>query len=280
MTQHPNWTKIQIKPGSTKSLIDLFAEPEEFKITTICEEACCPNLPECWGKGTATFMLLGDTCTRGCRYCSVKKGIPEPPDPNEPADLAETIQKMNAKYIVLTMVDRDDLIDAGVGHILDTVNCIKRINPMTKIELLVGDLNGEPELIREVAQSDINVFSHNIETVERLYPKLRPQGSYKRALKVLREAKKTGCKTKTSLIAGMGERTDEVLSFLKDIREIGVDIFTSGQYLRPSQNQAPVIKHRSPKWFEFIEQQAETLGIKAKCGPLVRSSYMAETLYK
>ena len=278
VTQHPSWTTVKIQPGSTQSLISLFSK--STKITTICEEACCPNLPECWGRGTATFMLLGDTCTRGCRYCSVNKGKPEAPDKNEPRDLAETIQQMKAKYIVLTMVDRDDLKDAGVSHILETIHEIKKTNPNTKIELLVGDLNGDPGLIREVAVADIDVFSHNIETVKRLYPKLRPQGRYKTALKVLKTAAYSGIQTKTSLIAGMGETSSEVFELLQDIKNAGVEIFTSGQYLRPSQSQIPVIKHRSPLWFDMVEKKAQSIGMKAKCGPLVRSSYMAETLYK
>ncbi len=278
MSQHPKWTTIKIQPGSTKSLISLFSKSS--KITTICEEACCPNLPECWGRGTATFMLLGDVCTRGCRYCSVTKGKPEPPNPKEPVELAETIYQMKAQYIVLTMVDRDDLHDAGVSHILETVFEIKKQNPETKIELLVGDLNGDPSLIEKIATSNIDVFSHNIETVERLYPKLRPQGKYSRALKVLQIASSFGIQTKTSLIAGMGETTEEVFELLEDIKLSGVGIFTSGQYLRPSQKQTPVIKHRSPEWFSVIEKKAQKMGIKSKCGPLVRSSYMAETLYK
>ena len=281
MTQHPTWTKIKIQPGSTKSLVNLFSQTTKTKkITTICEEACCPNLSECWGRGTATFMLLGDVCTRGCRYCSVNKGKPEKPDENEPRNLAETIKQMQAKYIVLTMVDRDDLKDAGAAHILETVYEIKKTNPTTKIELLVGDLNGDTNLIQEVATAEIDVFSHNIETVERLYPRLRPQGRYQTALKVLNTAASLGIQTKTSLIAGMGETTEEVFSLLHDIKNAGVGIFTSGQYLRPSQNQVPVIKHRSPSWFEMVEKKAQSMGIKSKCGPLVRSSYMAETLYK
>lgn len=275
--RHPTWARVAVRDRATDRLRGLFAGVGG-RVTTVCEEACCPNLADCWGRGTATFMVLGDVCTRGCRYCAVAKGRPEPPDPGEPARLAAAAAELGLRYVVVTMVDRDDLDDAGSAHVAAVARALKALPDPPLVEVLTGDFMGRLAAVDEVLDAGVDVFAHNVETVPRLYPRLRPQGDYARALAVLAHAARRR-PVKSSLVAGMGEEEGEVLGVLDDLAAAGVSLFTCGQYMRPSPRQAPVARHVEPAEFSRLERAARTRGMAAACGPLVRASYRAESLY-
>ena len=270
--------RVRVQAGDTGRLSRLL-EVEGSRLTTVCEEASCPNLPECWRRGTATFMALGDICTRGCRYCTVAKGVPAPPDKGEPRRLAAAVAKMGLAYVVMTMVDRDDLPDGGAAHIAACVRAIKALPNPPLVEALVGDFLGDGQAVETVLASGVDVFAHNLETVPRLYPTLRPRGDYQRALSILAQATAGGVVAKTGLIAGMGESLSEMEGVLDDGAAVGVRLFTCGQYLRPSRRQAPVARHLAVAEFGHLEEAARKRGMAAACGPLVRSSYRAESLF-
>lgn len=270
--------RVAVRPGATRRLERLLAAGGERQ-TTVCEEARCPNLPECWGRGTATFMALGAICTRGCRYCAVAKGVPAPPDPGEPARLAAAAARMGLSFVVMTMVDRDDLADGGAAHIAACVRALKRLPNPPLVEVLVGDFQGDREAVATVLASGLDVFAHNLETVPRLYPALRPKGDYRRALAALSQAAAGGVATKTGLIAGMGETEAEMGEVLDDAAAAGATLFTCGQYLRPSPRQMPVARRLGNADFARLEAAARRRGMAAACGPLVRSSYRAESLF-
>ncbi len=249
---------------------------------TVCEEAMCPNRGECFKKGTATFLLLGNVCTRNCRFCSVTKGKPLPPDSYEPKHIAQFIKEHKIKYAVLTMVNRDDLLDGGATHIKNTVEEIKAQNPDTKVEVLTGDFAGNFKALDIVLESSINVFNHNMETVKRLYPAIRPKADYTLSLKILKYASsKTDIFVKSGFMVGLGETEEEIGELLKDLKKHNTHIVTIGQYLRPSMKNIEVAKYYTPQEFENLREQALKTGFKyVFSSPLVRSSYMAETVFK
>ncbi|MEY4830518.1 MAG: hypothetical protein RLZZ562_2314 [Planctomycetota bacterium] len=278
----PDWLKVKVPAGKTVARLEGLLR--ERNLHTVCEEARCPNMGECWDSGTATFMVLGDTCTRGCRFCAVKthaKG--NPVDHDEPEKVAEACQAMALKYVVLTMVDRDDLDDGGSAHVAATIAAIKRRDSEMLVEALVGDFQGREDQIQGVLAGKPDVFAHNIETVLRLTPRVRDHRcSYLRTLQVLQTAKRLspGLITKSSLMLGHGESDREVEQTMDDLREHGVDVVTFGQYLRPSLLHLPVREHVTPARFAALETRAQKKGfLYVASGPLVRSSYKAAEFY-
>ncbi len=282
MYNKPKWLKVKLEYNDT--FYDVKKILREKKLYTVCEEAKCPNISECWSHGTATIMVLGDTCTRGCKFCAVKTGNPKGwIDPLEPLHVVETIRHLNLRYVVLTMVDRDDLLDGGAFHIYRVIKEIRRNFPDIKIEALVGDFKGNKNSIETIANSSIDVFAHNVETVERLTPIVRdPRASYKQSLFVLEYAKKVNPNilTKSSIMVGLGETEEEVIQTMKHLRSVGVDIITIGQYLQPTKRHLAVVEYVPPYKFKWYRDRALELGfIEAFCGPLVRSSYRAEKVF-
>jgi lipoic acid synthetase len=249
-----------------------------FKLNTVCQEAQCPNIGECWGHGTATFMLMGDVCTRNCRFCAVSHGRMVELDPDEPRRVAEAAHKMGLSHIVVTSVNRDDLPDGGAAHFAATVQSLKELNPSCTIEVLTPDFQGNEEAVAIVARSPIEIYNHNTETVPRLYKKVRPGAKYERSLRVLEKAKevRADLKTKTGLMLGLGETYEELLAVFGDLRAVHCDILTLGQYLRPSKEQLPVERYVHPDEFAALRAEALNLGFRhVEAGPLVRSSYHA-----
>ena len=237
----------------------------------------CPNQAECWSRRTATFMILGDICTRGCRFCATRTGRPLAPDAGEPARVAESVALMKLRYVVVTSVTRDDLPDGGASHWAATVEAIRSQNPDAVIELLIPDLDARPELLDAVAASKPDIIGHNIETVERLTPVVRSRAKYRTSLEALRHLSEEGVVTKSGLMVGLGENDDEVLQTLRDLREAGVRIVTLGQYLRPTLEHYPVAAYITPEKFEWYRLRALEMGFSyCASAPLVRSSYMAE----
>ncbi len=250
---------------------------------TVCEEARCPNLGECFTRGTATFLLLGDRCTRRCAYCSVSTTRPLPPDPGEPQRVAEAARQLDLRYVVLTSVDRDDLGDGGAAHFAETVRAVRGSLPEAKVEVLTPDFKGDEDALRAVLEAAPDVFNHNIETVPRLFPRLRAQGRYRRSLDVLAAAKAIRPRqtTKSGLMVGLGETDEEVLAVLADLRAAGVDVVTIGQYLRPTRAHEPVHRYVPPKEFGELEERARALGFPTVySGVFVRSSFNAEEVYR
>ena len=250
----------------------------EEKLTTVCEEARCPNLGECFSRGTATFMLLGDRCTRRCGYCSVATARPLPPDAGEPERVAEAAARLRLRYVVLTAVARDDLQDGGAAHFAATVRAIRARLEHARVEVLTPDFKGEVAALEAVLAAAPDVFNHNLEMARHLFAQLRPQGDYERSLRLLAAAKRLrpGQVTKSGLMVGLGETDDEVLGVLADLREAGVDILTLGQYLRPTRAHAPVARYVSPQAFREYEQAARALGFPTVySGVFVRSSFNA-----
>ena len=274
----PEWLKV--RPPAGESFTHIKSLLRGHGLHTVCEEAHCPNLGECWGGGTATIMLLGDTCTRGCRFCAVTSGNPRGVvDPFEPGKVAETVANLGLTYVVLTSVDRDDLPDGGAAHFAQTVRAIKARDPEILVETLVPDFQGDPSAIRTALGGGQEVFDHNVETVRRLQGSVRdPRANYEQSLFVLRHAKEVrpDVHTKSSIMLGLGETEGEVLETLRDLRAAGVDIVTLGQYLRPSAWHLPVVEYVPPEAFEAYRRQAMAMGFRyAAAGPLVRSSYRA-----
>ena len=275
----PEWLKVRAPGG--ENYLKLKEMMKERRLATVCEEARCPNIGECWGGGTATIMVMGDTCTRGCRFCNVKTAkFPGALDPEEPENVARSLKDMNINYVVLTTVDRDDLPDQGAVHFANIIRAVKKANAQLRIETLAGDFQGNPLLLKTLLDSQgIDVFAHNVETVERLTPGVRDKrAGYRQSLKVLADAKRLnpGIVTKTSIMLGLGETPDEVYQVMKDCLAAGVDIFTLGQYLQPSSWHLPVIEYVTPTQFKDYERVGMQLGFKyVASGPLVRSSYRA-----
>lgn len=279
------------KPAWIRSVIP--SDPKFFKVkrlvqgnqlATVCEEAKCPNIGECWAAGTATFMIMGDTCTRACRFCNVKTGNPQGwLDHDEPRKVAESCQRMKLKYVVITMVDRDDLPDLGASHIEKVVTAIKAINPHIRIELLAGDMSGQADFIARLAQLPLDVLAHNLETVARLTPRVRDRrATYSQSLEFLKRSKSIspGVYTKSSLMLGLGETIEEIRQTMIDLRTADVDFLTLGQYMRPTKKHLSVKEWLSPEIFAELKAVALELGFKAcASGPLVRSSYRAEEFF-
>ena len=251
---------------------------------TVCEESLCPNIGDCWGRGTATFMILGDTCTRGCRFCYVKRGVPKPPDPTEPLRVAEAVRRLGLRYVTITSVTRDDLPDGGAHHYHATVRAVKERVPGVLVEVLTPDFNGDPRLVAHVVEAGVDVYAHNIETVERLTPVVRdPRAGYEKSLRVLEAAKEAdSCLvTKSSILLGLGEEEREVVEAMRDLRSVGVDILVLSQYLRPSSRQLPVARYYRPSDFRRLEEKAYQLGFSyVLAHPLARTSYRAWEAYK
>lgn len=274
----PSW--LRAKSGHWERVHGMRVLLAGSRLHTVCEEARCPNQGECWTRGTATFMLLGETCTRSCGFCAVATGRPAPPDPDEPRHVAEASCRLGLKFVVVTSVARDDLKDGGAGHFAATVRAIRERNPEARIEVLVPDFKGDPDSIRLVVESRPTVFNHNLETVERLTRRVRIQARYSRSLDVLRIAKAQGQPvTKTGIMLGLGETEEEVLALLRDARGTGCDILTIGQYLQPTKQHLPVVEYVHPDRFKAYEAAAYALGFTSVfSGPLVRSSYHAEAV--
>ncbi len=280
--RRPEWMKVRA-PSADSRYFDVKKLIHGQSLHTICEEARCPNIAECWGRGTATFQILGDTCTRACRYCYVHSGRPEhPPDPLEPLRLAHAAAQMNLKHVVVTSVDRDDIADKGAGHYAATIRALRQRVPEASVEVLTPDFLGyEEEALRIVLAERPEVFNHNIETVRRLHRRMRgAKASYGKALWLLAHAKELAdypVLTKSGIIVGLGETNDEVVETLRDLRAHGVDVVTIGQYLQPSAKHAPIDRWVHPDEFRWFREQGEALGFGSVfAGPLVRSSYRAD----
>jgi lipoic acid synthetase len=278
----PEWLKVRAPGG--ENYLKIKADLAKFNLHTVCEEARCPNIGECWSGGTATFMLLGDTCTRGCKFCSVKTGNPKGEvDAFEPEKIAHTVSSMNLSYIVLTSVDRDDLPDQGVSHFVRTVELTKTMRPEMLMEVLTPDWRGDDVCIETMARSGADVLAHNVETIERLQREVRdPRCSYSQSMHVLQNYLKKGTEsgrkvvTKTSIMMGLGESDEEVLKCMQDLVSIGVRVLTLGQYLQPTHRKLDVKEYVSPERFSALAKEGEAMGFAyVAAGPLVRSSYRA-----
>ncbi|MBM4267157.1 MAG: lipoyl synthase [Deltaproteobacteria bacterium] len=274
--RHPEWIRARMPSGEgyrrTRAIV------AESGIATVCEEARCPNLGECWAHGTATFMLMGDTCTRNCGFCAVSHGRPKPLDPLEPERLATAVERLGLAHVVITSVDRDDLADFGSSHFAAAARAVRERVPSCRIEVLTPDFQGRRESAREVASAPIEVYNHNLETVPRLYKRARAGARYERSLDVLRVARETrvGLLVKAGLMLGLGEEESEVLAVLRDLRQVGCDVLTLGQYLQPTRDHLPVERYLHPDEFRSLGEAARTLGFRhVESGPLVRSSYHA-----
>jgi lipoic acid synthetase len=275
----PAWIRVRA-PSEGSRFHEVKNILRRQKLHTVCEEASCPNIAECFGKGTATFMILGDICTRRCPFCDVAHGRPLAPDAQEPRHLAETIAKLGLSYVVITSVDRDDLKDGGALHFVDCIRAVRAAAPATTIEILVPDFRGRLERALEIlAAAPPDVLNHNLETVPRLYRKARPGGDYAHSLELLQAFKRLhpGLPTKSGLMVGLGETDEEILQVMRDLRAHGVDMLTVGQYLQPSPHHLPVERYVPPERFQFLEEEAAGMGFKhAAIGAMVRSSYHAD----
>jgi lipoic acid synthetase len=275
----PSWIRVRAASPNSR-FYDIKRILREQKLHTVCEEATCPNIAECFGKGTATFMVLGDICTRRCPFCDVAHGRPLAPDAEEPRHLAETIALLNLKYVVITSVDRDDLRDGGAQHFVDCISAVRAHSPQTTLEVLVPDFRGRLERALEILDAaPPDVMNHNLETVPRLYRKARPGGDYAHSLSLLQQFKKRhpGVPTKSGLMVGLGETDEEIVAVMRDLRAHDVDMLTIGQYLQPSPHHLPVERYVEPSIFSLFEKEASNLGFKhAAVGALVRSSYHAD----
>ncbi|EPF74465.1 lipoyl synthase [Acinetobacter rudis] len=278
----PEWIRAKISnPEEVQHIKDLLRQQ---KLHTVCEEAACPNLPQCFGGGTATFMIMGDICTRRCPFCDVAHGRPNALDPNEPQHLADTVKNLNLKYVVITSVDRDDLKDGGAQHFVDCIQAIRNTSPETLIEILVPDFRGRLDIALNIlSETPPDVFNHNIETVPRLYHAMRPGSDYQHSLELLRKFKqlRPDIATKCGLMVGLGEVEAEVIVLLNDLSDYQVDYVTIGQYLQPSKSHAPIQRFVSLKEFEAYQKHGQLLGFKnIWSAPMVRSSYFADRQYR
>lgn len=271
----PDWLKIKLPQTENSTIVHNLIE--KHNLHTICTSGKCPNMGECWDAGTATFMILGNICTRSCKFCNVTTGKPFPPDWNEPMNIAKAVQKLMLKHCVLTSVDRDDLPDKGAKFWAATVKAVKQLNPNTTIETLIPDFDADIDLINEVINAEPEVISHNLETVKRLTPQIRTRASYEKSLKVLETISKSGIVAKSGIMLGLGETQEEVLQTMNDLLNVGCQVFTIGQYLQPSRENISVEEFIKPEIFKFYETEGLKKGFKfVESSPLVRSSYHAE----
>lgn len=282
--RRPDWFRVPAPGGRDSKFDELKSTVRELGLHTVCEEAQCPNIGECWNGGTGTIMLLGDTCTRGCKFCAVKTAAaPPPPDPFEPFKTADALSRWNISYVVLTSVDRDDMPDGGAGHFATTVQLIKQKIPQMLVECLVSDFAGDLAAVETLALSGLDVYAHNVETVKRLQKYVRDhRAGYEQSLAVLRHAKQVNPSlfTKTSLMLGLGETEEEVLEAMRDMRAADVDVLTLGQYLRPTEHHLAVVEYVTPQAFDAYKVAGEKMGFKyVASGPMVRSSYKAGEFY-
>jgi lipoyl synthase len=274
----PDWIRVRL--GNSERFQEIKQILREQKLHTVCEEASCPNIGECFGKGTATFMILGDLCTRRCPFCDVAHGRPKPPDADEPRHLAETIAALKLKYVVITSVDRDDLRDGGAQHFKDCIRAVRELSPQTRIEILVPDFRGRLDVALDILSAcPPDVMNHNLETVPRLYKQARPGSDYAHSLKLLKDfkARFPHIPAKSGLMVGLGETDEEILEVMHDLRAHNVDMLTIGQYLQPSVHHLPVLRYVEPAIFDMYAVEAQRMGFNhAASGPLVRSSYHAD----
>ncbi len=278
----PAWLKVQAPGGPNYTRLKGLVRT--LNLHTVCEEAQCPNIGECWGGGTMTLMLMGELCTRGCRFCAVKAGRPTaPPDPEEPGNVARTLAEIGVKYVVLTSVDRDDLPDGGAGHFAETIRLAKAACPDLLVEVLIPDFQGDEAALRTVSDARPDVMAHNVETVERLQDRVRDhRATWAQSIRVLRSLRDLDPSrpTKTSIMVGLGETDEEVLGAMQAVREVGVEFLTLGQYLRPSEWHLPVAEFVTPERFKELEGKGLAMGFRyVAAGPLVRSSYRAGEFY-
>lgn len=279
-TRKPSWLKVKLPTGAKQErFARIRGRARELGLSTVCEEAQCPNIGECWGGGTATFMVMGSICTRGCRFCAVNtRRNGNPLDPDEPRNVAVAIAEMELDYVVVTSVDRDDLPDGGAGHFAACIEEIHELNPSTMVEVLIPDFSGDRDLLNKVVQAKPEVLAHNVECIERLTATVRdPRAGYQQSLDVLKAAKELGSEyTKSSIMVGLGETEEEVLNCMQDLRAVGVDFLTVGQYLRPSAKHLALQRYVTPEEFENYEKLGLEMGFTyVASGPLVRSSYKA-----
>jgi len=271
----PEWLKVKIPSGENFSHLKNLIR--EHNLHTVCEEARCPNMAECWNSGTATFMILGDTCTRSCGFCAVKTGRPMLLDQEEPMHVAEAVRIMNLKHAVITSVNRDELKDGGSILFAETIRAVRELNPNTRIEVLIPDFKGKEENLDRILEAKPDILNHNTETVPSLYRIVRPQAKYHWTLKVLERSKKAGFITKTGIMLGLGEPREELLKVMQDLVNVGVDILTLGQYLQPTSDHLPVARFLHPDEFRELYEIGMAMGFRnVESGPLVRSSYHAE----
>ncbi len=277
----PPWLKKRISPFQDIHKVKTILE--ESSLHTVCEEARCPNLGECFSSGTATFLILGRICTRNCGFCAVEHGNPAFPDESEPLQVARVVKKMSLQYVVITSVTRDDLPDGGASHFAKTIEAIRSMDPEVKVEVLIPDFKGDPRSLKIVLDLTPDVLNHNVETVSRLYPKVRPQADYHRSLELLKRAKEIAptLLTKSGFMLGLGESQEEVLELIRNLKEVGCDFLTLGQYLQPRQDRLPVVRFIPPEEFEEYRRMGEEMGFKAVAsGPFVRSSFQAFEMFK
>jgi len=273
--RRPEWLKARIPGGEEYSRLKTLID--KHKLHTVCEEARCPNMGECWNHGTATFMILGDICTRSCGFCAIKTGKPTELDADEPRRVADAVKIMGVRHAVITSVNRDELYDGGAQIFAETIRQIRNINPATKIEVLIPDFRGDEFALDIVLDAFPDILNHNTETVPRLYSIVRPQAKYERSLELLQRAKRRGFVTKTGVMVGIGERQEEVLEVMNDLTKINCDVLTIGQYLQPTKDHLPVDRFVHPDEFQHYKEVGKQLGFKhVESGPLVRSSYHAE----
>jgi lipoic acid synthetase len=276
MRRHPDWLKVKI--GGGKNYVRMKRLLRNLNLHTICEEAKCPNIAECFSNGIAVFLILGDICTRNCRYCNVKHGIPKPVNIAEAKDVAESVKKLDLKYVVITSVNRDDLTDGGANVFNETIKKIKKVSDC-RIEVLIPDFNGNYQSLKSIISSKPDVINHNIEIVEDLFPTIRPKGNYKTSIQLLKRIKLIDkmIKTKSGFMIGIGENKEQIIKTMEDLISANVDFLTIGQYLQPSKKHAELIKYYTPKEFEEFKNLALSIGFShVESGPLVRSSYHAE----
>jgi lipoic acid synthetase len=275
----PPWIRVRIPSGKNfQKVRDLV---HQKNLHTVCAEALCPNLGECWGRGTATFLILGDICTRNCRFCGVKSGSPSAVTPQEAEELADAVSIMALKHAVITSVTRDDLPDGGAGQFARSIQAVRQKVPGCTVEVLVPDFKGSNDAIRTVVDAGPDIFAHNMETVPRLYPKVRPQAGYEQSLRVIKTAKNLSStiKTKSGIMVGLGESREEILEVMADLRKSDCDILTVGQYLSPTRSHIPVVRYYTPQEFLELKEMALGMGFKwVESGPLVRSSYHADEM--
>jgi lipoyl synthase len=273
--RHPAWIRATLP--TSPNFFDVKRRVKELELHTVCQSASCPNIGECWTRRALTIMILGDICTRSCRFCDVATGRPRPPDPDEPRRVAEMLGELDLEHTVITCVDRDDLRDGGAAHWAETIRRVKEACPSMTLEVLTGDFKGNTDHVDIVLEAEPDVLSHNLETVPRLSRQVRVQASYPRSYRILEHARRRGAVVKTGLMLGLGETLDEVREVLRECRELGVDIITLGQYLQPSKKHLPVARYVPPEEFEALRDHALDLGFPhIESGPLVRSSYHAD----
>jgi len=275
----PSWLKVKFP--SSQNFFHVSKLLKEKNLHSICQSAKCPNIGECWSQKTATFLILGDICTRGCTFCAVKKGVPSPPSAEEPLRVAEAVSWMCIRYAVITSVTRDDLPDGGASLFAATIRAVKDKVPGVKVEVLIPDFKGDEEALKTVIDAEPDIINHNLETPENIYPLInRPKENYQRSLEVLEKAREMGAITKSGLMVGLGEKKADIIQTFADLRSAGCDLLTIGQYLQPTKSSAPVKKYYTPQEFYNLKQIAFDFGFRAvESGPLVRSSYRAHNLY-